>query len=92
LPAWLSPGLGDAGPAGPADTGGVGRTDVRPWRRIGVTELPGRRRREERRFDREATRYRMRQRMLSIGVAPGENDVLILAATAVIDTMAHPGR
>jgi uncharacterized protein YxjI len=29
--------------------------------------LLGRKRREERRFDREATRYRMRQRMLSIG-------------------------
>jgi uncharacterized protein YxjI len=27
----------------------------------------GRRRRQERRFDREATRYQMRQRMLSIG-------------------------
>lgn len=27
-----------------------------------------------------------------VEVAPGENDVLILAATAVIDTMAHPGR
>src|SRR5262249_6858253 len=25
-----------------------------------------------------------------VEVAPGENDVLILAATAVIDTMAHP--
>jgi len=25
-------------------------------------------------------------------VAPGENDVLILATTAVIDTMAHPAR
>jgi hypothetical protein len=25
-------------------------------------------------------------------VSPGENDVLILAATAVIDTMAHPDR
>jgi uncharacterized protein YxjI len=36
-------------------------------RRIEVTALLGRRRREERRFDREATRYRMRQRMLSIG-------------------------
>jgi hypothetical protein len=47
--------------------------------------LFGRRRRQERRFGREATRYQMRQRMLSIGV-------LTLAATAVIDTMAHPGR
>src|SRR5215469_1279347 len=27
-----------------------------------------------------------------VEVAPGENDVLILAATAVIDTMAHPAR
>jgi uncharacterized protein YxjI len=27
-----------------------------------------------------------------VEVAPGENDVLILAATAVVDTMAHPGR
>jgi hypothetical protein len=40
----------------------------------------GRRRRQERRFDREATRYQMRQRML------------ILATTAVIDTMVHPDR
>jgi uncharacterized protein YxjI len=27
-----------------------------------------------------------------VEVMPGENDILILAATAVIDTMAHPGR
>ena len=27
-----------------------------------------------------------------VEVAPGENDILILATTAVIDTMAHPGR
>jgi uncharacterized protein YxjI len=27
-----------------------------------------------------------------VEVFPGENDVLILATTAVIDTMAHPGR
>ena len=27
-----------------------------------------------------------------VEVAPGENDILILAATAVIDTMAHPDR
>ncbi|HTT54309.1 MAG TPA: LURP-one-related family protein [Streptosporangiaceae bacterium] len=27
-----------------------------------------------------------------VEVAPGEDDVLILAATAVIDTMAHPAR
>jgi uncharacterized protein YxjI len=27
-----------------------------------------------------------------VEVAPGENDVLILAATAVLDTMAHPSR
>jgi len=141
--------------------------------------LLGRKRREERRFDREAARYQMRQRMFSIGddytiendrgehvfkldgkalrarktilfkdmdgrelvkiqermlhvrdsmeiegpdgkrvaierdgdrvaevskrwfrvrdtygveVAPGENDILILATTAVIDTMAHPAR
>ena len=27
-----------------------------------------------------------------VEVAPGENDVLILAVTAVLDTMAHPGR
>lgn len=33
----------------------------------GVTALLGRRRRQERAFDREATRYQMRQRMLSIG-------------------------
>jgi len=25
-------------------------------------------------------------------VAPGENDILILATTAVIDSMAHPAR
>jgi hypothetical protein len=29
---------------------------------------------------------------VGIEVAPGENDILILATTAVIDTMAHPGR
>ena len=34
---------------------------------IGVTALLGRRRRQEREFEREATRYQMRQRMLSIG-------------------------
>jgi len=34
---------------------------------IGVKALLGRRRRQERAFDREATRYQMRQRMLSIG-------------------------
>ena len=27
-----------------------------------------------------------------VEVAPGENDVLILAVTAVLDNMAHPGR
>jgi uncharacterized protein YxjI len=27
-----------------------------------------------------------------VEVAPGENDILILASTAVIDTMAHPAR
>ena len=27
-----------------------------------------------------------------VEVAPGGNDILILAATAVIDTMAHPDR
>ena len=27
-----------------------------------------------------------------VEVAPGENDILILASTAVIDTMAHPNR
>ena len=32
-----------------------------------MTALLGRRRRQERAFDREATRYQMRQRMLSIG-------------------------
>jgi uncharacterized protein YxjI len=36
-------------------------------KRIGGTALFGRRRRQERRFGREATRYQMRQRMLSIG-------------------------
>ncbi len=41
--------------------------DVRPGRRIGVRTLFGRKRRQERRFDREAARYQMRQRMLSIG-------------------------
>src|SRR6516162_9033873 len=34
---------------------------------IGVKALLGRRRRQEREFEREATRYQMRQRMLSIG-------------------------
>ena len=27
-----------------------------------------------------------------VEIAPGENDILILATAAVIDTMAHPGR
>ena len=27
-----------------------------------------------------------------VEVAPGENDILILASTAVLDTMAHPAR
>jgi uncharacterized protein YxjI len=63
----VSPGRGDVSPAGPAEDGGIGRTDVRLERRIEVRTLFGRRRREERRFDREATRYQMRQRMLSIG-------------------------
>ena len=27
-----------------------------------------------------------------VEVAPGENDILILATTAVVDTMAHPDR
>jgi uncharacterized protein YxjI len=39
----------------------------RPARILGVVALFGRKRRQRRRFDREATRYRMRQRMLSIG-------------------------
>ena len=34
---------------------------------IGALEMFGRKRREERRFDREAVRYQMRQRMISIG-------------------------
>jgi len=77
------------------------------------------RRRQERREGRDATRYQMRQRVISIGddyviendrgervfkrwfrvrdtygveVAPGENDILILATTGVIDEMAHPDR
>ena len=45
---------------GPARTGPAAQT-------IGVGTVFGRKRREERRFDREATRYKMRQRMLSIG-------------------------
>jgi uncharacterized protein YxjI len=36
-------------------------------RTAGVAALFGRRRRQERRFDRAATRYKMRQRMISIG-------------------------
>jgi uncharacterized protein YxjI len=41
-------------------------TGVRHGKRMGVTALFGRRR-EERRFDQAATRYQMRQRILSIG-------------------------
>ena len=48
---------------------------------IGALAMFGRKRRQERRFDQEATRYQMRQRMISI-----------LAAAAVLDTMAHPAR
>jgi uncharacterized protein YxjI len=48
--------------------GAIGRSEAAPHgRRIEVTALLGRRRRQERAFDREATRYQMRQRMLSIG-------------------------
>jgi hypothetical protein len=59
-----------------------------------VEALFGRERRRERREEREGhgpTRYGNR---LAYGaeVAPGENDILILATTAVIDTMAHPDR
>jgi hypothetical protein len=62
---------------------------------IGGSALFGRKRRQEWRFDQEATRYQMRQRMISIGddyVIENENDILILAAAAVLDTMAHPAR
>jgi uncharacterized protein YxjI len=48
--------------------GAIGRSEAAPYgRRIEVMALLGRRRRQERAFDREATRYQMRQRMLSIG-------------------------
>jgi uncharacterized protein YxjI len=53
------------GRARPVEDGGHRGPAAR--RRIGVTALFGRRRREERRFDQAATRYQMRQRMLSIG-------------------------
>ena len=35
--------------------------------------------------------FRIRD-IYGVEVAPGENDILILAATAVLDTMAHPAR
>ena len=47
------------------ETEGPARTGLR--HRYGVGTLFGRKRRQERQFDREATRYQMRQRMLSIG-------------------------
>jgi hypothetical protein len=46
---------------------------------------------QERREEREATRYQMRQRMISIGddyVIERDGDKV----AAVIDTMAHPDR
>jgi uncharacterized protein YxjI len=47
--------------------GAIGRNEAACERQIGVTALLGRRRRQERAFEREATRYQMHQRMLSIG-------------------------
>jgi uncharacterized protein YxjI len=49
------------------DTGENNERTPAAWERIGVTALFGRRRRQQRRFDREAMRYQMRQRMISIG-------------------------
>jgi uncharacterized protein YxjI len=49
------------------DTDRVSPPDVRHRSRLGVTALFGRKRRQERRFDQAATRYQMRQRMISIG-------------------------
>lgn len=51
----------------PADTGRIGLRGRAAAKRRGVVALLGRKRRQERRFDRDATRYRMRQRMISIG-------------------------
>jgi uncharacterized protein YxjI len=36
--------------------------------------------------------FRVRGDTYGVEVAPGENDILILASTAVLDTMAHPAR
>jgi len=54
--------------AGPGDTDGISRA-LALGRKSGSggTTLLGRKRRQERRFDQEATRYQMRQRMISIG-------------------------
>jgi len=49
------------------DTGGIRHQGGKPGDGSRETALLGRRRRQERRFDRDATRYQMRQRMLSIG-------------------------
>jgi uncharacterized protein YxjI len=55
-------------------------------------------RREERRAERDATHYRMRQKLVSIAdtygveVAAGQDPPLLLAVAAVLDTMAHPER
>jgi uncharacterized protein YxjI len=56
------------GRAGPVDTVGISHHRwASTGKRNGAKTVLGRRRREERRFDEAATRYQMRQRMLSIG-------------------------
>jgi uncharacterized protein YxjI len=50
-----------------AHTSGISQDHRAARRRIEARALLGRKRRQERRFDRAATRYQMRQRMLSIG-------------------------
>jgi uncharacterized protein YxjI len=55
-----------AAPA-PADTEAQSSRAPRTRTGSGSAAVFGRKRRQERRFDREATRYQMRQRMLSIG-------------------------
>jgi uncharacterized protein YxjI len=50
-----------------AHTGGISQDQRAARRRIEARALLGRKRRQERRFDQAATRYQMRQRMLSIG-------------------------
>ena len=47
---------------------------------------------DERRVAEVSKRWFRVRDTYGVEVAPGENDILILATTAVIDTMAHPDR